>query len=323
MVDWRRQLHRRPELSFAEHDTTALIRDHMASLDIEEAARTTETGGIFAMEGGRPGRSVVLRADIDALPVHEDEATAVPLRGRGRDARLRPRRARGLPARRGPGPGARPRGPAGPLRLPLPAGRGGAVRRQGHGRGGCARPPWRAHAWSASTSRRRCRRASWRCGAGIAMSEANSLRITLTGPGGHGAMPSAKGDVIRATAELVSRLGDGGLRPALRGGRLRVQRRHDPRRDRGQRRPHVGPRHGHAAHVHRDPARARPSAASSACATEWATTRASHIELELPEHTPAVVNDPGATDAGRGGGGGRGGPRPGVPHATGRHPATT
>ncbi len=40
------------------------------------------------------------------------------------------------------------------------------------------------------------------------MSEANSLRITLSGPGGHGAMPSAKGDVIRATAELVSRLGE-------------------------------------------------------------------------------------------------------------------
>ena len=49
----------------------------MASLGIEEALRTTETGGIFAMEGGRPGRSVVLRGDIDALPVQEDEARAV------------------------------------------------------------------------------------------------------------------------------------------------------------------------------------------------------------------------------------------------------
>ena len=77
MVDLRRQLHRRPELAFAEHDTTALIRDHMASLGIEEALRTTETGGIFAMEGGRPGRSVVLRGDIDALPVQEDEARTV------------------------------------------------------------------------------------------------------------------------------------------------------------------------------------------------------------------------------------------------------
>jgi amidohydrolase len=41
---------------------------------------------------------------------------------------------------------------------------------------------------------------------GIAMSEAHSLRITLHGPGGHGAMPTDKGDVIRATADLVSRL---------------------------------------------------------------------------------------------------------------------
>ena len=39
---------------------------------------------------------------------------------------------------------------------------------------------------------------------GIAMSEAHSLRITLTGPGGHGAMPTGQGDVIRATAELVA-----------------------------------------------------------------------------------------------------------------------
>ena len=77
MVDLRREVHRRPELAFAEHHTTGLIRDHMAGLGIDEAVRVTDTGGIFAMEGGRPGRSVVLRADIDALPVQEDEARAV------------------------------------------------------------------------------------------------------------------------------------------------------------------------------------------------------------------------------------------------------
>jgi amidohydrolase len=42
---------------------------------------------------------------------------------------------------------------------------------------------------------------------GIAMSEAHSLRLTLSGPGGHGAIPTAKGDVIKATADLVSKLG--------------------------------------------------------------------------------------------------------------------
>src|SRR5580658_7459414 len=77
MVDRRQALHRRPELAFDEHGTTALIRDHMTALGIPETLRTTETGGIFTMEGGRPGRSVVLRGDIDALPVHEDEARAV------------------------------------------------------------------------------------------------------------------------------------------------------------------------------------------------------------------------------------------------------
>jgi amidohydrolase len=41
---------------------------------------------------------------------------------------------------------------------------------------------------------------------GIAMSEAHSLRLTVEGPGGHGAMPTGKGDVIQATAELVLRL---------------------------------------------------------------------------------------------------------------------
>jgi metal-dependent amidase/aminoacylase/carboxypeptidase family protein len=39
------------------------------------------------------------------------------------------------------------------------------------------------------------------------MSEAHSLRMVLTGPGGHGAMPMGKGDVIKATAHLVAQLG--------------------------------------------------------------------------------------------------------------------
>src|SRR6185312_979214 len=71
MVDLRRAVHRRPELAFEERVTTALIRDHMASLGIEEAVRVTETGGIFAMDGGRPGHTVVVRGDIDALPIEE------------------------------------------------------------------------------------------------------------------------------------------------------------------------------------------------------------------------------------------------------------
>ena len=43
---------------------------------------------------------------------------------------------------------------------------------------------------------------------GTTMSEAHSLRITLSGPGGHGAMPSATGNVIAAVADLVGRLAE-------------------------------------------------------------------------------------------------------------------
>jgi amidohydrolase len=76
MVDTRRAIHRRPELAFSEHATTSLIRDRMAEFEIGELDRVTETGGIFALDGGLPGRPVVLRADIDALPIFEDEAKA-------------------------------------------------------------------------------------------------------------------------------------------------------------------------------------------------------------------------------------------------------
>ncbi len=207
MVDVRRALHRRPELAFAEHETTAVIRRHMASLGITETLRTTETGGIFTMEGGRPGRSVVLRGDIDGLPVQEDEARAVHsdiegvMHACGHDVHVASLlgAASVLAARREDLPGRY-------VFLFQPAEEalcgakamleGGALTvMEGARLVGF-------HVTSQLPSGFVALRS------GIAMSEANSLRITLTGPGGHGAMPSATGDVIRATAELVSRLGE-------------------------------------------------------------------------------------------------------------------
>jgi amidohydrolase len=207
MVDVRRALHRRPELAFAEHTTTTLIRDHMAALGIEEALRPTETGGIFVMEGGRPGSSVVLRADIDGLPVQEDEARSVHsevegvMHACGHDvhaasllgaASLLAARREDLPGRYvflfQPGEEALC-GAESMLE------KGALTAMEGSRLVGF-------HVTSEAPTGLVALRA------GVAMAEANSLHITLTGPGGHGAMPSARGDVIRATAELVSRLGE-------------------------------------------------------------------------------------------------------------------
>jgi amidohydrolase len=74
MIDTRRWLHRRPELSLEEHEATALIRERLRAAGLRELRCPTPTGALALLEGGRPGRTVLLRADIDALPVQEETA---------------------------------------------------------------------------------------------------------------------------------------------------------------------------------------------------------------------------------------------------------
>ena len=71
LVAIRRQLHRTPELGYQEHQTSALIRQHLRELgiDFEYPVATT---GIVARIGRGQGPCVALRADMDALPIHEE-----------------------------------------------------------------------------------------------------------------------------------------------------------------------------------------------------------------------------------------------------------
>jgi len=71
-VDTRRAIHAQPELAFLEARTTELVRQRLGALGLRELPCPTDTGAVFALDGGRPGRSVLLRADIDALPVTEE-----------------------------------------------------------------------------------------------------------------------------------------------------------------------------------------------------------------------------------------------------------
>lgn len=71
-IEFRRHLHRRPELSFAEHATQRYIIERLGEAGIE--CRKVAGTGVLAVVEGRRGnrmRAVVLRADIDALPVEE------------------------------------------------------------------------------------------------------------------------------------------------------------------------------------------------------------------------------------------------------------
>ena len=71
VVRLRRALHRRPELAFEEHETAALIAETLRDLGLDPTTGVAQTGVVAHIEGGRPGPTVALRADIDALPITE------------------------------------------------------------------------------------------------------------------------------------------------------------------------------------------------------------------------------------------------------------
>ncbi|WP_439470839.1 amidohydrolase [Brevundimonas sp.] len=76
VIDWRRDLHANPELGFAETRTAGVIADHLRALGLEVRTGVGRTGVVGILRGGKPGRTVALRADMDALPVLE--ATGLP-----------------------------------------------------------------------------------------------------------------------------------------------------------------------------------------------------------------------------------------------------
>ncbi|GAB2733582.1 amidohydrolase [Salinifilum aidingensis] len=70
IVSWRRHLHRRPELSRAEHGTTALLSDLLRQEGLNPRPLDVGTGLVCDV-GDPAGPTIALRADIDALPVTE------------------------------------------------------------------------------------------------------------------------------------------------------------------------------------------------------------------------------------------------------------
>ena len=72
LIAWRRHLHMYPEQAFNEHETSRFIRDTLASIDGLELSRPTDTSVMARLIGEQPGRTIAVRADIDALPIHEE-----------------------------------------------------------------------------------------------------------------------------------------------------------------------------------------------------------------------------------------------------------
>lgn len=205
LVDLRRRLHQRPELGFREYLTSELVAQNLHEWGIEHETGIAKTGIVATIRGSKPGPVLAIRADMDALPIQEEND--VPYRSQhdgvmhacGHDGHTaialftayylanHPEDFAGTvkiifqPAEEGPG-GAKPMIEAGVLKNPdvdaiiglhlwnnLPLGTVGV-----------------------------------RSGALMAASE--GFRCTIQGKGGHGAIPQQTVDSILVSAHVVNAL---------------------------------------------------------------------------------------------------------------------
>lgn len=73
VVAWRRRMHRHPELSFKEFDTADFLEAQLRELPGLVVVRPTPTSLMATLQGGHPGRTLAIRADIDALPIQDQK----------------------------------------------------------------------------------------------------------------------------------------------------------------------------------------------------------------------------------------------------------
>jgi amidohydrolase len=217
VIGWRRDIHQHPELGNRETRTAALVAAHLKTLGYEVREQVGVTGVIGVLKGGKPGRTVALRADMDALPVKE--ASGLPFASTvtstymgqtvgvahacGHDAHVAMLMGAaevlaGLkaeipgtvmlifqPAEEGPPPGEE-----GGARLMLKEGAFSPLKPDA---------VFGLHVWPGKAGT-----LHWR--PGPLMSEADTMRITLTGVQTHGAVPWRGTDLIGQAATTVHEL---------------------------------------------------------------------------------------------------------------------
>ena len=228
VVAIRRDLHAHPELGFEEFRTAAIVATRLRALGYQVHERIATTGVVGVLRGRRPGKTVMLRADMDALPLSEEvlHEYRSQIEGKmhacGHDGHVAILLgAAHLIAERG----AELAGNVVLCFQPAEEGKGGARTMVEEGileRFGVERA-YALHLFSQLPTGA----IGFREGPFYASSD--SLEITIRGEGGHGAAPHLSIDPILVAAEFVD-LGAEGREPADRSARARGRHdRRDPR----------------------------------------------------------------------------------------------
>src|SRR6187399_3660008 len=84
LIAVRRDLHQHPELGFEEVRTSGIVATKLRALGLQPRTSVGRTGVVATLAGGKPGKTVLLRADMDALPIHEENDTPYRSRSDGK-----------------------------------------------------------------------------------------------------------------------------------------------------------------------------------------------------------------------------------------------
>ena len=205
LVAWRRDFHRHPELGFEEQRTAGIVARQLNDLGIEVQTGVGQTGVIGLLQGERPGPTVLLRFDMDALPITEendvDYASSQPgvMHACGHDGHT----AMGLAVARIMSTyQKRMRGTLKFLFQPAEEGLGGALAVMADGVLENPRPDvaLAMHLWNPEPLGRA------RVVAGPCMASSSVFSLTVQGKGGHGAAPHLAVDPILAAAHTIAAL---------------------------------------------------------------------------------------------------------------------
>ena len=71
IISTRRDIHQHPELAFNEHRTAKLVAERLKSLGLDVQTGVGKTGVLGTLKGKNSGKTIALRADMDALPMQE------------------------------------------------------------------------------------------------------------------------------------------------------------------------------------------------------------------------------------------------------------
>lgn len=201
VTETRRLLHRHPELSGQEHHSAALMAERSAALGFSVRSGIGGTGVIADLDSGKPGPMLMLRADMDALPILErgegrvaTSETAGVMHACGHDGHMAMAlgAARALVALRDSWSGR--------LRLcfePAEETASGAIPMIGDGAAQGVDRVLGIHLWAPLQTGRVAVKS------GVIFGSADSFSLTIQGRGGHGGMPHTAIDPVVITAQVI------------------------------------------------------------------------------------------------------------------------